>query len=130
MSDDNQLKQDLGEERYQVIIDKQTELPFSGQYLHNNQVGEYLCYRYKTPLFSSDSKFESNSGWPSFNKPLASDRLKYIEDNSEGMHRIEVVCAKCLSHLGHVFDDAFDQPTQQRYCLNSVALDFDELSNK
>lgn len=124
MNNDQDLKAMLGDERYKIMIDGQTELPFSGQYLDNHQPGVYSCYRCKTALFSSDTKFESGSGWPSFYKPIDDKLIKYIDDDSYGMHRIEVVCATCSSHLGHVFDDAVNQPTQQRYCLNSLALDF------
>lgn len=122
---DEELKKKLTPEQYRILREKGTEQPFSGKYLYHKENGMYNCAVCGAQLFSSDTKFESGSGWPSFYEVAKSDTVKLIEDKSHGMHRIEVQCANCGSHLGHVFNDAFDQPTGMRFCINSDALDFD-----
>lgn len=101
-----------------------TEAPFSGKLLYNKDKGTYMCAACGKPLFSSEHKFDSNSGWPSFYDVKAKGNITLREDNSHGMKRVEVVCKNCGSHLGHVFNDAPDQPTGMRFCINSCALDF------
>lgn len=104
--------------------EKGTEAPFTGALLHNKETGMYTCAACGNQLFSSDTKFDSDSGWPSFYDDVTKGAVELKKDNSGDMDRTEVVCAKCGGHLGHVFDDAPDQPTGQRYCINSCALDF------
>lgn len=106
------------------MFKKGTEAPFTGQFLHNKDNGMYVCANCGAGLFSSDTKFDSGSGWPSFYDVAKNGSVKLVVDNSHGMQRTEVVCANCGGHLGHVFDDAYDQPTGQRYCINGCALDF------
>jgi peptide-methionine (R)-S-oxide reductase len=118
-------KKKLTPEQYRILRQKGTEAPFTGELLNNKDTGMYVCAACGQPLFSSNTKFESGSGWPSFYEAAQLDAVKLIDDNSAGMHRIEVQCANCGSHLGHVFDDAHDQPTGQRFCINSAALNFD-----
>lgn len=122
--DNESLKNKLSEEQYKVLREKGTEAPFSGKYVHEDRDGTYSCVVCGNKLFSSDSKFDSGTGWPSFDEALPNS-IKQIEDNSHGMNRIEIVCAKCNSHLGHVFDDG-PTKTGKRYCLNSVCLDLEE----
>lgn len=114
----------LTPEQYQVLREKGTERAFTGKYDQIFSKGTYLCAACGNPLFSSETKFNSGCGWPAFYLALAGDRVKLQKDTSHGMVRTEVLCARCGSHLGHVFDDAPDQPTGQRYCINSVALKF------
>jgi peptide-methionine (R)-S-oxide reductase len=124
MPNEEELKSRLGEDAYRVLREKGTEAPFSGKLLHEKSDGTYKCMVCGNPLFSSDAKFDSGTGWPSFDKALpGSVNLK--EDDSHGMHRTEVTCAKCGSHLGHVFNDGPTE-TGQRYCLNSVCLDLEK----
>ena len=113
----------ISNEELTVTQDKVTEPPFGGKYLNNKKTGIYSCICCDTDLFSSENKYESHSGWPSFFDILDSGNLKLIEDKSHGMSRIEVTCDKCGAHLGHVFDDG-PQPTNKRYCINSVSLRF------
>jgi len=122
---DEEWKKLLSEEQYNVMRKKGTELPFSGKYTYNKGKGIYQCAACGNELFSSDTKFESGIGWPSFWKPAYDGSVKTIEDNSLGMRRIEVICGKCGSHLGHLFPDG-PKPTGQRYCINSVALKFNK----
>ncbi len=114
----------LTPEQYRVLRQKGTETPFTGKLLSEKRGGMFACAACGTELFSSDHKFESGSGWPSFYDIAKSDAVKLEDDNSLGMHRIEALCANCGSHLGHVFDDGPKDKTGKRYCINSVCLDF------
>jgi len=126
---DAEWRQALSPERYAVLRKAGTEPAFTGALLHNDEDGTYGCGACGAELFSSDTKFDSGSGWPSFFAPLAGDRVQLVEDFAHGMHRTEVRCSRCGSHLGHVFDDG-PQPTGQRYCMNSLALDFEAEKNE
>lgn len=108
---------------YQVLRQAGTERPGIGEYTNTTTKGVYSCRACGAELFRSDTKFESHCGWPSFYAPLAEDRVEYIEDTSLGMKRVEVRCARCGSHLGHVFEgEGYDTPTDQRYCINSISI--------
>jgi peptide-methionine (R)-S-oxide reductase len=117
-------KEKLSPEQYTVCRLKGTERPFSGALYYNHETGVYQCVACGQPLFSSEHKFESGSGWPSFDRPIAEGTVELREDLSHFMRRTEVVCKNCGSHLGHVFDDGPRETTGQRYCINSVALNF------
>ncbi len=121
---DDDWKKKLTPEQYAVLREKGTEAPFTGKLLHKKDTGMYTCAACGAELFDSKHKFDSGSGWPSFYDVATKGNVKLVEDDSLGMQRTEVVCATCGGHLGHVFDDATDQPTGQRYCINSCALDF------
>ena len=113
----------LTPQEYRVLRQAGTERPFTGEYTDTKTVGVYKCRACGTELFRSSEKFDSHCGWPSFFAPLAEDRVRYIEDNSMFMKRVEVRCAACDSHLGHVFSgEGYDTPTDQRYCINSISL--------
>jgi peptide-methionine (R)-S-oxide reductase len=114
----------LTPEQYRVLREKGTEPPGLGQYVDNHEDGMYHCAACGATLFSSDTKFESGSGWPSFYKSVDEGTIELHTDNDGGMSRTEVVCAKCGGHLGHVFADAPQTPTGERYCINSCALNF------
>ena len=110
-------------EERQIILHQGTERPFCGLLLDNKNPGTYVCRLCGLPLFASNAKFESGTGWPSFFQPFDPDHVKNLEDDSHGMRRVEIRCARCDAHLGHVFDDG-PPPTHQRYCLNSVSMEF------
>ncbi|MEX0749057.1 MAG: peptide-methionine (R)-S-oxide reductase MsrB [Candidatus Saccharimonadales bacterium] len=121
---DEQWQERLSPARYRILRQGETELPGSGTLLHNSEHGSYSCAACHQVLFDSETKFDSSSGWPSFCDVKDSERVKLVSDSSHGMSRIEVRCKRCGSHLGHLFSDG-PQPTGQRYCINSLALDFD-----
>lgn len=117
-------KKDLTELEYEVTQNKGTEAPFTGELLNNKESGTYVCKVCGQNLFSSNAKFDSGTGWPSFDKPENLEHVSLVEDNSHGMHRTEVQCRNCGAHLGHVFDDGPADTTGERYCINSCSLDF------
>jgi len=114
----------LAPEQYEVLRRQGTERPFSGKYVHAKEDGTYRCAACGAELFSSTTKFDSGTGWPSFYEPACDTSVGLRSDHSHGMTRTEVVCGRCGSHLGHVFDDG-PPPTGKRYCINSVALDLE-----
>ena len=117
-------REKLTPEQYTVCRLKGTERPFTGALYHNHAAGTYTCVACGEELFSSDAKFESGSGWPSFDDPVNREHVELVVDRSHGMVRTEVLCKRCGAHLGHLFDDGPRETTGQRYCINSVALDF------
>ncbi len=117
-------KTKLTPEQYRVLREKGTEAPFAGKYVHETAAGKYLCVACGNPLFASDAKFDSGTGWPSFDQALPG-AVSYHKDSTHGMERAEVVCAKCGSHLGHMFDDG-PKTTGKRYCMNSVCLELEK----
>ncbi len=117
-------KSQLTEEQYKVLRKKGTERPFTGAYNMHSEKGTYLCMGCNTPLFDSATKFDSGCGWPSFDESIEG-AIEYIRDTSHGMIRTEIVCSNCGGHIGHVFNDGPTQ-TGQRYCVNSVSIDFDK----
>ncbi|GAA2115479.1 peptide-methionine (R)-S-oxide reductase MsrB [Kocuria atrinae] len=120
---DAQWREMLSPTEYQVLRQGGTERPFTGEYVDTETTGVYECRACGAELFRSTTKFHSNCGWPSFFEPLAEDRVRYIEDSSMGMKRVEVRCAACDSHMGHVFEgEGFNTPTDLRYCINSVSM--------
>jgi peptide-methionine (R)-S-oxide reductase len=119
----NQLAEKLSPEERRVLLNQGTEAPFCGTLLNNKQDGIYACRLCGLPLFKADAKFESGTGWPSFNQPFDPDHVAELVDESHGMIRTEIRCQRCDSHLGHVFDDG-PRPTRRRYCLNSVSMEF------
>ena len=120
---EGEWREKLGPDRYRILRQAGTEAPWTGELLGNKQQGDYVCGGCGEPLFASDTKFESGSGWPSFTAPAAPAAVKEISDHSHGMTRTEVRCAKCEGHLGHVFPDG-PGPEGLRYCINSASLDF------
>ncbi len=118
---EDQWKEKLTPEQYHILREKGTEAPGTGALLHEKREGTYTCAACGNELFASDAKFESGTGWPSFDQALPG-AVEFIEDSSHGMHRTEVVCSRCRGHLGHVFDDG-PESTGKRYCMNSVCLD-------
>ncbi|WP_033212608.1 peptide-methionine (R)-S-oxide reductase MsrB [Kitasatospora phosalacinea] len=120
---DAEWRAELTPEEYHVLREAGTERPFVGEYTDTRTVGVYACRACGAELFSSETKFDSHCGWPSYYSPLAGDSVEYLEDTSLGMRRVEVRCKKCGSHLGHVFEgEGYDTPTDQRYCINSISL--------
>lgn len=124
---DEEWRQKLTPEQFHVLREKGTEAPFSGKLLENKDTGEYACAACGTVVFKSDAKYDSDTpglaGWPSFAELASNKAVNLVDDNSQGMHRTEVICNTCGSHLGHLFDDP-DSPSGKHYCINSAALQF------
>jgi peptide-methionine (R)-S-oxide reductase len=126
---EEEWKKQLDAEAYQVLRKKATERPFTGKYLNNKEKGMYVCAGCGAPLFSSDTKFESGTGWPSFWSPAEKENVKEKQDHSLLMNRVEILCKNCGGHLGHVFEDG-PEPTGLRYCVNSLSLNFKKTEEK
>lgn len=122
---DKEWKDVLTDKQYEILRQRGTELPFTGELLHNKEKGKYRCAGCGEELFPSDTKFDSGSGWPSFWAPIEDENIETRSDTTYGMRRTEILCRKCGGHLGHVFDDG-PQPTGKRFCVNSAALKFEK----
>jgi peptide-methionine (R)-S-oxide reductase len=122
---EDQWREELAPDQYAVLRRAATEPPFTGKYTYEKSTGMYTCAGCGAELFSSDTKFDSGSGWPSFTEPAIAEAVELRDDSSHGMTRTEVVCARCGGHLGHVFDDGPRDRGGQRFCINSCALDLD-----
>ena len=130
MSDDEKWRSKLSPEEYRVCREKGTEPPFSGEYNSNHRSGRYLCKCCGEALFDSTNKFDSGSGWPSFDRPASDQVIREEADSSHGMRRVEVMCDRCGCHLGHVFEDGPQDSTGMRYCINSLSLEFEAGDNE
>lgn len=125
---DAEWREELSDTEFKVLRQAATERPWTGALLDEKRGGVYRCKACEAALFQSTTKFDSGSGWPSFFEPISDDAVKLERDSSLGMVRTEVLCGTCGSHLGHLFDDAPQTPTGERYCMNSISLDFEEQS--
>jgi len=123
---DEEWRKELTPEQYHITREGGTEAPFTGKYYASKENGMYVCSNCGIPLFSSETKFDSGSGWPSFYKPAKDDNVELREDTSMGMMRTEVVCKRCGAHLGHVFDDGPKETTGKRFCINSASLELEK----
>lgn len=123
---DEEWRKELPSEVFEVTRKKGTEAPFNGKFYKHNENGNYVCSNCGLELFSSKSKFDSGSGWPSFDEVINQGNIELLEDKSHGMNRTEVVCKRCNAHLGHLFFDGPKETTGKRYCINSVSLDFNK----
>jgi peptide-methionine (R)-S-oxide reductase len=126
MTTEDEWRQKLTAEEFKICRQKGTEAPFTGEYNSNKKTGRYLCKCCGEELFESGSKFDSGCGWPSFDQPVNEEAIRFERDNSLGMVRVEIMCDKCGCHLGHVFEDGPEETTGQRFCVNSLSLNFKE----
>lgn len=126
MNNEDPWREKLTPEEYRICRQKGTEHPYSGEYYNHKKDGRYVCKCCGEALFDSSSKYDSGSGWPSFDRPVNDDAIRYERDNSLGMMRVEIMCEKCGCHLGHVFEDGPRETTGQRFCVNSLSLNFKE----